>query len=145
VRASLFLRAAGKTAFLPILLVFLYSCTRTSLTPTKGALQTRDDVKLTEGSNGKEVQLTVGQTFTIALAETPTTGYRWKVANDGAPICSLIRDSFEPSSRQLGSRGVHEWHFQANTPGTATIEMRLAREWDPNSATRSLVLHLRVT
>ncbi len=103
------------------------------------------DLKVTEESSGKEVALTVGQTFTISLPENPTTGYRWNFGKNGAPICSLVRDSFKPNSQNVGSPGVHEWHFRADTPGTATIEMRLSREWDASSVTRSLLLHLRVT
>jgi predicted secreted protein len=103
------------------------------------------DVRLTDAWNGKDVPLKVGQTFTIALSENPATGYRWIFAQKGGPICSLISDSFERRAHLLGSPGVHEWRLRADAPGTATIEMRLAREWEPNSATRSLLLHLHVT
>jgi inhibitor of cysteine peptidase len=104
------------------------------------------DVRLTEGSNGKDVFLKVGQTFSVTLPENPTTGYRWIFVQKGGPTCSLVSDSFEPRTQRLGSPGVHEWHFRVDAPGTATVEMRLAREWDPpNSATRSLLLHLHVT
>jgi inhibitor of cysteine peptidase len=103
------------------------------------------DVRVTDEWNGKEVPLKVGQNFTITLSENPTTGYRWIFAQKGGPICSLLGDSFERRTHLLGSPGVHEWHFRADAPGTATIEMRLAREWDPTSATRSLLLHLHVT
>ncbi|MGI8961184.1 MAG: protease inhibitor I42 family protein [Bryobacteraceae bacterium] len=103
------------------------------------------DVKLTDASNGKDIPLTVGQTFTIALAENPATGYRWIFVQKGGPICSFIDDSFEPPKHLLGGAGLHEWHFRAHAPGTGTVEMRLVRGWDPNSATRSLLLHLRVT
>ena len=103
------------------------------------------DVRLTDAANGKDIPLKVGQTFTIALPENPATGYRWAFAKQGGPICSLIGDSFEPRTHLLGSPGVHEWHFRVDAPGTTTVEMRLAREWDRNSATRSLLLHLHVT
>jgi predicted secreted protein len=103
------------------------------------------DVRVTDAWNGKEVPLKVGQTFTIALSENPATGYHWIFTQKGRPICSLVGDSFEPRTHLLGSPGVHEWHFRADAPGTATIEMRLAREWDPNSTTRSLLLRLHVT
>jgi predicted secreted protein len=103
------------------------------------------DVRLTDESNGKDAPLKAGQTFTIALRENPATGYRWIFAQKGGPICSLLGDSFEPGTHLLGSPGVHEWHFRANAPGTAIVEMRLVREWDPNNARRSLLLRLHVT
>lgn len=103
------------------------------------------DVRLTDESNGKDVFVKVGQTFTIALSENPTTGHRWIFAQTGGPICSLLGDSFKRRKRLVGSPGVHEWRFRADAPGTTTIEMRLTREWDPKSATRALLLHLHVT
>ena len=113
------------------------------------------NTRVGEESNGKEISLKVGQVFTLALPENPTTGYAWKFATagdaeqNGAPVCSIISDSFIPppgeTHSHLGSPGVHEWRFRADAPGTAAIEMRLLRGWDKSSAKRSFSLRLRVT
>lgn len=103
------------------------------------------DVRLTETSNGEEVALAVGENFTIALPESPTTGFRWEFTKTGAPLCELLRDSFDADSQQIGGSGTHEWRFRADAPGTATIQMELTRGWDPKIATHSLTLHLHVT
>lgn len=103
------------------------------------------DLRLTESSDGKTIDLKTGQQFTIALEESPTTGYRWHFVQNGAPVVSLTGDSFQASSQQLGNPGTHEWLLQAKSPGQAAIEMKLAREWDRNNPTRSLSIYLNVT
>ena len=102
------------------------------------------DLRFTESSDGKTIDLKTGQQFTIALEESPTTGYRWHFVGNGEPVVSLTSDSFQASSPQLGSPGTHEWLLQAKSPGQVTIEMKLAREWDPHNPTRSLLLYLKV-
>ena len=102
-------------------------------------------MNLTEQSNGKEITLHVGDTFTLTLPETPSTGYRWKLEKDGAPVCSKLSDQFlAPHASRPGSPGTHEWRFRADAPGAATVEMHLVRPWNGDSA-RSFVLHLHVT
>ena len=133
-----------KTASTLILLFALWSCYR-ALVNEDNRSQRMTDVKLTDDSNGSDVSLHVGQTFTVALPETPTTGYRWIFAKNGSPICSLLGDSFQPRTHLLGSPGLHEWHFRVDAAGTATVEMRLTRKWDSNDSMRSLLLHLHVT
>ncbi len=103
------------------------------------------DLELTEGSNGKETALTVGQEFRVSLPENPTTGYVWHLVRTGEPQCSLVRDSFQASSHQIGAPGVHEWLFRAESAGRVSVEMRLARKWERDRATRSFLLPLRVT
>ncbi len=92
--------------------------------------------------------------MTVSLPENPTTGYVWhfvKIAGvnrNGTPICSILSDVFLPGSgtktSRLGGPGLHQWHFLADAPGTATIALQLIREWDPNSPKRSFALHLHV-
>src|SRR3954447_10720789 len=52
-----------KAALVSILLVLFWSCNRTRLTGDKRSLPMMD-VRLTDASNGKDVRLKVGQTFT---------------------------------------------------------------------------------
>lgn len=103
------------------------------------------NVRLTESSDRKTIDLKTGQQFTIALEESPTTGYRWYFVQNGAPVVSLMGDSFQASSHQPGSPGTHEWLLQAKSPGQVTIEMKLAREWDLRNPTRALSIYLNVT
>ena len=127
------------------LLVFALSCAGASKNV---------NIKIGGDSNGKEIRLEVGQEFTLALPENPTTGYTWKFATsgnseqNGAPVCSRVGDSFLPpggnAASHVGSPGVHEWRFRADRPGSANIEMHLIRGWDATSAKQSFSLRLRV-
>jgi inhibitor of cysteine peptidase len=131
------LRALPSIAVLLLLLALASSCSN-----IKGA---RPNVDLGEESNGKEISLHVGEMFTVRLPENPTTGYTWRLDKDGSPVCSKVGDSFSPpADSRMGSPGTHEWRFRAEKPGAATIEMRLSRKWNGDSATRSFVLRLLV-
>jgi inhibitor of cysteine peptidase len=123
--------------------VFLFSAC--SSAGNKGAGQ-NVDLRFGEDSNGKEISVKAGQEFTVVLPENPTTGYRWRIEKDGAPVCSKIGDSFSPpADSRIGSPGTHEWRFRAAAPGAASIEMRLTRKWNGDSSTRSFALRLLVS
>jgi predicted secreted protein len=132
--------------------VILVCCTQPPLVERKD-VQRGMEMSLTEESNGKEVEVNVGQSFVISLSENPTTGYVWrfvKVGNlqqNAGPICSKMSDAFVPkhgTSSPVGRPGIHQWRFRADAPGTATVELQLVRPWDAGSVKRSFVLHLRV-
>jgi len=77
--------------------------------------------------------------------ERPTTGSRWKMVSDGAPICVLVGDSFEaPNDRTPGRTGQHSWTFRVERSGRATIELAVVRSWDAQAPAAS-VFRLTVT
>lgn len=102
------------------------------------------ELRVTEGSDGKQIDLSVGQQFTIVLPENPTTGYVWHFVKNGQPTCVLIHDSFRASSHQVGSPGMHEWQFRAAASGRVTLEMELARGWERETKQRSFLLIVKV-
>ncbi len=95
-------------------------------------------------SGGAEQSATVslGDTFRISLKENPTTGYRWKVAVAGEPVCALLDDEFRPGVAP-GAGGIHHWRFRAAAAGETRVEMRLQRSWTPEAA-RQFKLAVRV-
>jgi inhibitor of cysteine peptidase len=151
-RYSVSVRMAYGIAF-AVASVILVCCTQPPFVERKD-VQRGMSVNLTEESNGKEVAVNVGQNFIISLPENPTTGYVWRfvkvgnVERNATPICSKMSDIFVPkhsTSSRVGTPGIHQWHFRADAPGAATLELQLVRPWDAGSAKRSFVLHLRVT
>jgi inhibitor of cysteine peptidase len=102
------------------------------------------DVQLSEAANGSEVTLSVGQAFTLSLPENRTTGYSWRVSKNGAPVCKLVDDYGEQTSKLIGSPGVHKWRFVAEKPGGSTIELHLVRPWEATDIRQSLSLNVRV-
>jgi len=90
-----------------------------------------------EQSNGRTLKLAAGELLEIVLGENPTTGYRWRFAETGAPTCTLVSDAYEPSGEGVpGQGGVHRWKIQAAEAGTCRIELVYQRPWDQNAHPR---------
>jgi inhibitor of cysteine peptidase len=99
--------------------------------------------QLDESSDGRELELSVGQEFELHLNENPTTGFRWRVSADGAPACLLIKDEFHaPAENRPGQGGRHVWQFRAAQSGQSQIALAYARAG--GNATRSFTLRLSV-
>jgi inhibitor of cysteine peptidase len=103
-----------------------------------------------ESYNGRTVTLAAGELLEIALAENPTTGYRWhplEVATAGAnPTCLPVKDSYEPGrARVAGQGGIHRWQFQAAESGSCTIELEYRRSWQKGTPPeRTFRIHVEV-
>jgi len=99
-------------------------------------------MRVDETANGNEVRMKVGEMLEVVLAETRATGYRWKVASDGAPVCRLERDRFEAPSATPGAPARHTWTFTAVQAGAATIELAYARSFGSAEAARRFTLRV---
>ncbi len=100
-------------------------------------------MRVDETANGTEIRMKVGETLDVVLAETRTTGYRWNVASDGAPVCRLERDRFEaPPAAVPGAPGRHTWTFTAVQVGATTIELAYARSFAGGEAARRFTLRV---
>ena len=100
-------------------------------------------MRFTEGDDGREIELRVGDNFEIALAETRTAGFSWSITSAGTPVCSVVSDSFENQSTTPGKSGTHEWMFKVDRPGSATIELNYARQWQKSAPARTYTLRIR--
>ncbi len=90
---------------------------------------------LTERANGRRIELSPGERFEIRLQERPTTGFRWQLVSNGAPVCALVADHFTPPRQRVpGEAGRHTWTFRVKRGGHATIELAARRPWDPETA-----------
>ncbi len=75
----------------------------------------------------------VGDTVEIALEENPTTGYVWRVNNDGFPVLNLESQAYQPraaSKNLAGSGGTIIYTFKAAKPGEAKVKLTRARPWE---------------
>jgi inhibitor of cysteine peptidase len=116
----------------------------TSRVKTSRAKMLRAD----ENYNGRTVKLAAGESLEIALAENPTTGYRWRLL-DAATVaanCLLVKDSYEPGHPQMaGQGGIHRWQFQAAEPGACMIELEYRRSWQKDMPPeRTFRIHVEV-
>ncbi len=95
--------------------------------------------RVDESHNGRTVTLAAEDVLEIALAENPTTGYRWRVlAPDVGKAecpCRLVDDFFRPANAAVpGGGGIHHWQFRRVEPGTCKFELDYARSWEIHQA-----------
>jgi inhibitor of cysteine peptidase len=74
------------------------------------------------------IHVAVGETFAIALASNPTTGYTWQTAVD--PRClTLLAQELEPGGDAIGAGGQEVFRFRARQAGEAEITFEYRRPW----------------
>ena len=98
--------------------------------------------RLDESADGGELAALVAEEFEVALTETPTTGYRWNVLADGAPVCRLERDGFAAPETTPGAPGRHTWTFSVARAGTAVIELAYRRPFGAGKPARQFTLRV---
>ena len=90
-------------------------------------------MRFSEADNGKTVEVPIGQEIEVALTENPTTGFRWRMAQAGEPVCAYENDSFDPGMAAPGMAGSHAWRFKVVAAGTSSIELDHRRPWEDGS------------
>jgi predicted secreted protein len=80
-------------------------------------------------ASGTTVRLATGNEAQLALPETRTAGFSWRIVSGESPVCSVEDAGFAPASG-VGGTGVHRWTLRALQPGTAALEMIYGRSWE---------------
>lgn len=100
-------------------------------------------ITLTERDDGRSVEVRPGDEIVLRLAETPTTGFRWRVDRlaDGLEPAG---DAFELAPNpQFGSGGSRELRFRVARPPRGRLELRHWQEWSGDaSITRRFAVEL---
>jgi inhibitor of cysteine peptidase len=99
---------------------------------------------LDESADGTTIHLVAGAVLRLALPENPTTGYRWRIIADGAPVLRPQADDFAPGRAVPGAGGTRHWAWQAAQPGEATLRLDYARPWETGPAARHFAVTIRV-
>jgi len=68
----------------------------------------------------------VGETVSLALPETPGTGYRWRLTT---PL-RVVSDEFHPSGTAPGAGGERVFVVEVSGPGRHELQAELARPWE---------------
>jgi|SRR5215213_5505064 len=94
------------------------------------------EIKLTRNDNGKTLEAQVGGSVVIELPENPTTGYVWTPdVKEGTGTAYLSGSKYTPANESgIGGGGVRTFTVNVQSSGSATIEMKLRRQWEPESA-----------
>jgi len=104
--------------------------TASSATSAKAAASV---VTVTDQDNGKDIDLPSGQTMVVKLASNPSTGYKWTVEGDPAPL-KLEKQSYRKSAKSsaMGAPGVQIFQFSASSSGIANLKLNYHRSWEYN-------------
>ena len=100
-------------------------------------------MQFTDGDDGQEIEVRVGETFEVSLTETRTAGFSWSIKSAGEPVCSLVADSMANPAATPGKSGTHQWQFKVDSPGNATIELHYGRQWQKGAPARTYTLRIR--
>ena len=89
------------------------------------------DVTLTDARNGARIDVRVGDTIFLRLAENAAAGYRWAVTSIDTTKLEMIERRYEATRAGVGSAGASVWTFTPRHPGRTRLELKKARPWDP--------------
>jgi inhibitor of cysteine peptidase len=78
---------------------------------------------------GDSIRVANGDEFVIALEANPSTGYTWD-AGDNPNVQLVSSKQVNASSGLAGAPGTQEMTFEATKPGTSTLELAYARQFE---------------
>jgi len=83
----------------------------------------------------QEVEVSVGDSFTVTLCSNPTTGFEWESATitDQTVLQQVDHKFISPESEPLpppGTPGQEVWTFKALKKGTSTVSIDYSRPWE---------------
>lgn len=93
------------------------------------------EVVLDRASAGQTLSVASGDTVVVRVDETPTSGYRWEVADFDPTVLKLDDDAFTPAAGdRVGGGGRHEFRFRVVGPGETGLRLMQRRSWEPETA-----------
>lgn len=85
-----------------------------------------------EADNGKDIDLTTGQTLRIKLKTIDGTGYVWAVSGDPAPLKLIKTSTQNNNSRRAGGSQMSVFELGASSAGLANVTLVYRRSWEYN-------------
>ncbi len=82
----------------------------------------------------RTVDIRLGETVKIALAENATTGYRWAIDHYDEKFINLLATEPHYSNDTVGSGGEIHFIFEGKTSGTGEIFLKQWRSWEGDSS-----------
>jgi len=93
--------------------------------------QPEDEVHLSAGNNGQEIEITVQAEVLISLVAKPGTGYSWSVAQTDSNKLDQVGESvFTEESEQLGAPAQQVFRFKPKTAGSVQLKLIYHRAWE---------------
>jgi inhibitor of cysteine peptidase len=114
------------------------TASKTSTTTAKGGGKheegsTACDGCPTYGETDTTISATAGDEFVIVLDSNPSTGYRWTATSSDPGVVRVAADEYvAPDTNLLGAPGVQRFLLDPVAAGSATLQLRYARSFEPD-------------
>jgi inhibitor of cysteine peptidase len=102
--------------------------------PRKSKAKRMQTLTINKADKGKTLEASVDTTVELRLPENPTTGYRWKADDLDGSVLVQKEARFEVGSPAIGEGGTRIFRYQAVAPGSASLRLKLFREWEGDSS-----------
>ena len=108
----------------------LFACT-----PRQASVDVSCDEFYEQNHISKEVDVAVGDSFTVTLCSNPTTGFQWESAqiSDQTVLQQTDHKFVPPPERPEpveGEAGKEVWTFKALKKGTTEVSLEYSRPWE---------------
>lgn len=89
------------------------------------------EINFTMNDNGRQIELTKNQIFTIFLESQISTGYSWEVFYQDLGIVQQIGDAkVEQINNVVGSTEITTFKFETINKGNTTLNLIYHRPWE---------------
>lgn len=93
------------------------------------------EIAIVQSDRGKTFELSQNDVISIRLDENPSTGYQWEVEAFEPQIVELQNSDYtRATGTGIGAGGIRTFTFQARSPGTVEIRLKLRRAWESEDA-----------
>ncbi len=97
------------------------------------------DGKSTEGV------VALGGKVAIAMKSNPSTGYLWRISENGAPCLKFLKEEYDGTNPELlGSGGITKFTFEACRSGSSKVELEYGRSWEIGGAVKKAAFKIKV-
>jgi inhibitor of cysteine peptidase len=122
-----------------VVIVLILGCAGTTSSGEKGSAQYSEATR--------DIQVKVGEGFTIRLEANETTGYTWR-GNErfDRSYLELTGSPYLPAQPQRpGSGGEQRYHFKALKAGSTQIEVTYKRSWEATPSDKTVAFTVRIS
>lgn len=89
---------------------------------------------ITEADNGRTIEISIDETFTVTLQSNPTTGYGWTVAAIDSAILQQegekVYTQGNTDPNLVGAGGTETFTFSGLEAGQTTLQLVYSRSWE---------------
>jgi predicted secreted protein len=92
------------------------------------------EVVLDQSNAEQSLSVALGDAIVVQVDETPTSGYRWEVAEVDPTVLELEDDAFTPAAGdRVGGGGQREFRFRVVGQGESQLRLIHRRSWEPET------------